>query len=119
GDGSAAALPPGRGERQPAAGSRRRRERDLDGESALGSCARDQLGIVRGGDRLDDRESQSVAAVVPGPGTVQALERLEETLDLPGRDRRARVRDRQIAVPVASSGGDLDVATRPVVADRV
>ena len=77
------------------------------------------FGIVRVGDRLDDGESQSVAAVVAGTGAAQSLEGLEETLDLLGRDGRAGVRDRHEGVPVAGPGGDLDMSAGGVVADRV
>ena len=78
-----------------------------------------EFGMVRVGDRSDDGESQSVAAVVAGTRAAESLEGLEETLDLFGWDGRAGVRDGQEGVPVAGPGGDRDVATGGVVTDRV
>ena len=94
-------------------------EADFDGEAALRARARGELGAVRGGDRLDDGESQSVSVVVPGTGAAQSLEGLEETLDLFGRDGRAGVRDGHEGAAVAGPGGDLDLSAGGVVADRV
>jgi hypothetical protein len=75
--------------------------------------------VVRVGDRVDDREAEAESVVVVSAAAVESLERLEETLDLLGWDRRAGVRDGEEAVPVAAPGGDLDVSARAVVADRV
>ena len=78
-----------------------------------------ELGMVRVGDRLDDGESESVAAVVLGTGGAQSLKGLEETLDLFGRDDRPGVRDGQEGMPLADFSGDLDASSGDVVADRV
>ena len=74
---------------------------------------------MRGRDRVDDREPQSVSATVAGPGAVQSLEWLEETPELFGRDGRAGVRDRHEGVAIAGTGRDLDISTGRVVAERV
>ena len=85
--------------------------------SAPGACA--DFGTVRVGDRLNDGESQSVAAVVAGTGAGQSLEGLEETLELLRRDGWASVRDRHEGAAVSRPRADLDTSAGRVVANRV
>jgi hypothetical protein len=94
-------------------------ETRLHGQSALRSRACNELGTMRVRDRLDDRNSQSVSALVLGTGAVEWLEGLEETLDLFGRYGRAGVSYRCEGVSVAGPGGDFDMSFGGVVADRV
>ena len=52
---------------------------------------------MRRGDRADDREAEAVVAVAGGGAVApEALEGLEQSLDLGRRDRRAVVGDRQV-----------------------
>ena len=49
--------------------------------------------VVGGGDRADDREPEAVVAVgLGGAAPGEPLERLEQPLDLAGRDHRPGVR---------------------------
>src|ERR1700722_8442174 len=75
--------------------------------------------MVRVGDGLDDRQSQSVSTVVVGTGAVEALEGFEETLDLFGVNGGAGVGDSEDGAVVSGRGGDLNISAGGVVADCV
>ena len=76
-------------------------------------------GVVGGGDGSDDGEAEAVAVFVVGAAGVEALERLEEPVDLAGRDDRAGVGHREHGFAVGGVGGDLHVPAGDVVADGV
>jgi hypothetical protein len=48
-------------------------------------------GAVGGGDRPDDGEAEAVPILMLHAARVEALERLEETVDFAGRDDRSAV----------------------------
>src|SRR6266540_5308056 len=64
---------------------------DLDGEAALLAGVDGQAGAVGGGDGAHDRQPQAVAVGGAQALPAEALERLEEALDLVGWDDRAGV----------------------------
>jgi hypothetical protein len=94
-------------------------EGHVDSEASAGSGVCRDSGLMSGRDRLHDRESE------PGPVSggscvwAESLERLEQSLELAGRDHRSGVRDREGG---ASSGGvrdDVEPAVGDVVADGI
>src|SRR5580692_5151083 len=64
------------------------READLDLQASFGPGPAGEGGAVRGGDRADDRQAQSVPVAAAAPGRGQPLERLHEPTDLTGRDHQ-------------------------------
>ena len=60
------------------------REGHLDAESALGVGVSGDGGAVGGGDGSDDGEAEAVAVFVVGAARVEALEGLEEPVDVAG-----------------------------------
>ena len=66
------------------------RKSHLDDEAAPGAWVGGERRVVGDGDRAHDRQAEAVMAVV---GPVQPLERLEQPVDLVGRDDLAGVRD--------------------------
>jgi hypothetical protein len=60
-----------------------------------------------------------VPAWVTEPRGAEPLERLEQAVDLVGRDQRPGVADRYGRPPVSDGGGDLDPASVGVVPDGV
>ena len=84
-----------------------------------GSCARVDLGMVRMCDRLDDGESQSVAVVVAGAGAAHRWKGWKRRwISSGGMVGPVFVIVRN-GMPVAGAGGDLEVSSGDVVADRV
>src|SRR5438445_10017133 len=95
------------------------READLDLEAAVGSGLGGEGGVVCGGDGLDDRESEADAVAVIGAVCTEALERLEEPLDVMGWNDRPAVSDGDDGPVGLGCGSHLDAASRLVVADAV
>src|ERR1035438_7349206 len=87
-------------------------------EAAFGRRVRGDDRVVGGGDGRDDGQAKSVPAAVAGAGGVQPLERLEEPVDLSGRDHWAAAGDREDGAAVPGPGGELDRAAGNIVADR-
>jgi hypothetical protein len=87
-----------------------RGEADLDDETAHGTGSDAQRGIVRGGDRPDDREPETdaVAVAVCTAVAVPPLERHQKSLDLFRRDERAGVGDPEHRAPRPGPGGGVD-----------
>src|ERR1019366_5787474 len=86
------------------------REAHLDVQAAFGWRVRGDDRVVGGGDGGDDGQAKSVPAAVAGAGGVQPLERLEEPVDLGGRDLWAAAGDRQDGATIPGPGGELDRA---------
>jgi hypothetical protein len=76
-------------------------------------------GGVRGGDGADNGEAKAVTVVAAGGARAEPLERLEQAVDLVGRDDLPGAGHRQDGAGVAGPGGDLDIPARDVVPDGV
>ena len=87
-----------------------------DGQAAAGVGVGRDTRAVGDGDRADDGEAEALPVGVPDALGAEALERLEEALDLVRRDDRAGVRHREAG---RFAGRDLDPAARDVVPHRV
>ena len=74
---------------------------------------------MRGGDRLHDREAETVAVIRADAGVAEPLERLKEALDVGGGDDGSGVADPESGAVGRGAGRDLDRAAGGVVADRV
>src|SRR5579862_7218422 len=96
-----------------------RREGDGEEEPSWWERLGGDGGMVGGGDRPDDREAEAVAVFVVGADGVEALERLEETVDLIGRDDRPGVGHGEHGLAVSRLGGDFDASAGDVVPDGV
>ena len=79
-------------------------EGDRDREAALRAGPDIEHGLVRRGDRRDDRESETHAVTPVGPVRAEPLERLREPRDVVRRDARPAVRDREHRVAAVARG---------------
>src|SRR5450759_3188737 len=91
------------------------RKTHLNAQAALGRRVHGESCAVSVGYGPDDGQAKSVPAAVDAADGVQPLEGLEEPVDLPRRDRRAAIGDRQNGAAVLLSGGDLDRTAGNVV----
>src|SRR5215510_14435393 len=67
----------------------------------------------------DNGEAKTVTAVAAGGARAVPLERLEQAVNLRGRDDLPGAGHRQDGAGVAGPGGDLDIPARDVVPDGV
>jgi len=76
-------------------------------------------GVVPVGDRLDDGKTETAAVSGGALVRAQALEGLEQAVELAGRDHGAGVRDREDGAARGGVRGDLESASRNVVPDGI
>src|SRR5262249_23308028 len=93
--------------------------RGCAGMAAGGAGLRGEGGGVRGSDGGDNGEAKTVTAVAAGGARAEPLERLEQAVNLRGRDDLPGAGHRQDGAGVAGPGGDLDIPARDVVPDGV
>src|SRR5262249_40521528 len=108
--------------REPRGGARRRDPRpeaDVDVEPALAARTHDDLRAVRRRDGLDDREAETEPFTVGAASAVEALEGLEQALELGGANERAAVRNGQHRDSPAGRGRDGDPAVGNVVSHGI
>src|SRR5215469_14367125 len=94
-------------------------EGDVDGQAAAGPGLRGDGSGVRGSDGADNGEAKAMTAVAARGARAEPLERLEQAVDLRGRDDLPGAGHRQNGAGVAGPGGDLDISARDVVPDGV
>src|SRR5215831_16857051 len=94
-------------------------EGDIDGQAAAGPGLRRDGGGVRGSDGADDGEAKTVTAIGAGGARTEPLERLEQAVNVRGRDDLPGAGHRQDGAGVAGPCGDLDIPARDVVPDGV
>src|SRR4029450_1295315 len=90
-----------------------------DLQAAIGQGLGGGGAAVGGGDRADDGQAETGAAVGAGAVGLQSVERLEQGRDLVGGNEGAAVGDRDKGHGAGVAGVDLDPAAGLVVADGV
>jgi hypothetical protein len=95
------------------------RQADHHLEAAVRQRAGADAAAVGGRHRAHDREPEPHAAIGAGAVAAVPVERLEQRLDLVGRDHRAAVGHAELRDPPAGAGVDLDPALGAVVPHRV
>src|ERR1700756_2783828 len=94
-------------------------EGDLDAQSAVPLRVDREPGVVRVGDRLDDRQAEADTVAVHRAVSTESFERLHELLDRVCRDDRSGIGDGDARASHHALGRDVDVTTLDVVADRI
>src|ERR1019366_1748522 len=85
-------------------------EAHMDVEAAFGPGVRCERRAVYVGDGADDGEAQPIPVRMADSLGAEALERLEEPVNLAGRDQCSGVRDRDHRLSAGGCRGDLDAA---------